>query len=473
MESDYSHLENVSSEIPEWPGASDSEIGLDAVLFVLPNADPKNSTDQLIISRANWISNAWLATSGVSILGLTIEQVPILVQLGLSTELLRTVNSSEKNLNQEVSVSSGNSSRTMRVQVTNEHSGGWIITIADVTARKRTKANLDESQKLLSRIASALPEFVFLVDPGETQVSFASKDLLNYLGYHSEREQKQVSDWRTLVHPDDIVRCDDHRWQTIASSDGEVVDSRCRLRTHSGDWRWFEVRSIIFQRDDTGKPIQILRSIYDVTSQAVAEIEIRDKVLQLARQKEELATRHEQLEYLNKQLAALATTDGLTGLYNYRAFNDKLDDEIRRAKRYQTPLSLVFSDIDDFKAFNDHYGHPSGDERLRYFSRTLTEGSRSTDFVARYGGEEFAVVLPNTAVEGAVSFAKSVLRKLHEDSSSRAITASFGCVELDLANEDKSQFIERADQCLYRAKRQGKDRVVSEEKQDELMPVFI
>src|SRR5262249_308209 len=96
------------------------------------------------------------------------------------------------------------------------------------------------------------------------------------------------------------------------------------------------------------------------------------------------------------KLEALATTDGLTGLKNHRAFQEYLEQEFERAARYGLPLSLAMLDVDHFKQYNDTYGHPAGDEVLKTLAELLQDKIRLTDFVARYGGEEFVIVLPNT-----------------------------------------------------------------------------
>src|SRR5439155_8293811 len=103
-----------------------------------------------------------------------------------------------------------------------------------------------------------------------------------------------------------------------------------------------------------------------------------------------------ELEHANALLQALLVTDGLTGLKTHRAFQDRLEDEINRAARYQQHLSLIMLDVDHFKEYNDTFGHPAGDEVLRILARALQEHARDTDFIARYGGEEFTIILPNT-----------------------------------------------------------------------------
>ena len=126
-----------------------------------------------------------------------------------------------------------------------------------------------------------------------------------------------------------------------------------------------------------------------------------------------------ELHRLYDALAEQARTDGLTGIANHRAFSDRLQQEIAKAVRYGTPLSLLMIDIDNFKPFNDTYGHPQGDKLLKEMAALLLASTReNVDLVARYGGEEFAVVLPNTPAEGAAHLAERLRGDVSEDERS-------------------------------------------------------
>src|SRR5436190_2058147 len=117
----------------------------------------------------------------------------------------------------------------------------------------------------------------------------------------------------------------------------------------------------------------------------------------------------------NKRLELLSITDGLTRLYNHRYFQDELARAFDESKRYNRPLSLAMIDIDFFKKINDTYGHAVGDEVLKYVSRLFGESVRSTDLVARYGGEEFAVMMPETGLDDAVTFAEKIRHLLESN----------------------------------------------------------
>ncbi|QOG11839.1 GGDEF domain-containing protein [Arcobacter sp. FWKO B] len=157
-----------------------------------------------------------------------------------------------------------------------------------------------------------------------------------------------------------------------------------------------------------------------------------------------------------------ATHDVLTKIYNRAFFLDKLNDEITYSSRYKAPFSFVIFDIDHFKRFNDTYGHLKGDEVLINVADVVQKNIRKTDVFARWGGEEFVILLPNTTIEKAEILAQN-LRSLIEDiklDGIGTITASFGISEYTHLDEEKT-LIQRADEALYKAKKEGRNKVVS------------
>ena len=119
------------------------------------------------------------------------------------------------------------------------------------------------------------------------------------------------------------------------------------------------------------------------------------------------------------ELSDQAEHDPLTGIANRRALDARLEDELERARRHGTHLGLVLVDVDDFKKFNDRYGHQCGDDILRTFAALLADSVRELDLAGRFGGEEFALVLPGTPVEGACLLAEQIRRSLSEDRGDR------------------------------------------------------
>ena len=165
---------------------------------------------------------------------------------------------------------------------------------------------------------------------------------------------------------------------------------------------------------------------------------------------------------LYQRMEEMATTDGLTGLYNHRYFQEALDRELDRAERQKSRLSLALLDIDHFKSFNDTYGHPAGDEVLRILAGVLLKTARKTDIVARYGGEEFVVILPDTdakrAGEMATRIRNAVRKKAFRiEGKSLRVTVSIGiaCYPDDAVK--KGELIDAADKALYHSKEGGRD----------------
>jgi diguanylate cyclase len=184
-----------------------------------------------------------------------------------------------------------------------------------------------------------------------------------------------------------------------------------------------------------------------------------------------VASKHEisNLQHSLEAIRAESMTDPLTALGNRKYFDRALTEAVRAAREHGEPLSLMLFDIDYFKSFNDNYGHLTGDQVLRLVAMTLKQNIKGQDITARYGGEEFAVVLPNTALRPALTVADHIRRavmskELKKKSTGEIlgrVTISAG-VSMLSATDDADSLIERADACLYAAKRNGRNRVICE-----------
>jgi diguanylate cyclase (GGDEF)-like protein len=166
-----------------------------------------------------------------------------------------------------------------------------------------------------------------------------------------------------------------------------------------------------------------------------------------------------------KQMETMATTDGLTGLTNHRAFQERFADLLERSQRHGHKAAMLLCDVDHFKLVNDNYGHPVGDEVLRRVARVLQEATRKIDIPARYGGEEFAVVLEATDLEGALGLAERIREDigalvLDSEKGTFQITMSIGVAAFPGDGLDSAVLIERADMSLYHAKESGRNQVV-------------
>jgi diguanylate cyclase (GGDEF)-like protein/PAS domain S-box-containing protein len=169
-----------------------------------------------------------------------------------------------------------------------------------------------------------------------------------------------------------------------------------------------------------------------------------------------------------RELERLATTDPLTGLANRRRFDERLDAELARAARSGEPLSLLLCDVDRFKAFNDRYGHVEGDRCLARVAKAIESvARRAADLSARYGGEELAIVLPDTAQEGAIAIAeraREAVRALalpHADNDDRGVVTFSVGVATVMGGWTRAEVLDLADRALYRAKAGGRDRHVA------------
>ncbi len=175
-----------------------------------------------------------------------------------------------------------------------------------------------------------------------------------------------------------------------------------------------------------------------------------------------------ELKEKNSYLQGIANLDGLTGIHNHRYFQEFLDKEMNRSNRLGNKLCLILADIDNFKKFNDFYGHQAGDYVLKEVAALCNGMIREYDLSARYGGEEFVFVLPETELKDALTVAEKIRaeieqHKFHYDGDDYRVTSSFGVAEFD-GNDNgrritKSVLIERADQSLYNAKKKGRNRV--------------
>jgi diguanylate cyclase len=185
------------------------------------------------------------------------------------------------------------------------------------------------------------------------------------------------------------------------------------------------------------------------------QVNLENSQRQIARLKSNLADAEEQ-----------GLSDPLTGLRNRRSFDIILASQVASARNSTQPLSLILADIDHFKAINDRYGHPTGDEVLKWFAKILSSNVKGRDTVARYGGEEFAIIMPQTSLENAATIAGQIKAQLGAQfwqkpgapNTLLRVTSSFGVAELT-NGEGTSGLIARTDAKLYEAKAQGRNRV--------------
>ncbi len=239
------------------------------------------------------------------------------------------------------------------------------------------------------------------------------------------------------------------------------------MREWLGD-HWVPIIFVTGKADDTSVEEGIEAGGDDYLTKPVSPIIIKAKI----RAMERIVDMRNQLHQMNDELERLSQRDGLTQLYNRRTFDEIAKQQWAVAKRSNTPISVLMLDIDHFKLYNDHYGHPMGDTCLKQVASALQRSlQRPEDILARYGGEEFIVLLPNTDIAGAKQVGENILQAIfelqipHEKSESeKVVTTSIGVATCThTTGRNFEDVIEQADSMLYRSKEGGRNKVSAQE----------
>ena len=292
------------------------------------------------------------------------------------------------------------------------------------------------------------------IDTGDV---YFSPHYSTMLGYAENELRAHVETWLDLVHPDDLSHVQPVL-QAYLAQQLDTYEVEFRMRHKEGSYRWILARGVaLFNK--AGQPYRMAGCHTDLTEKKRSEQQLKAVNKGLEEANALLEQRTAALEAINAHLADLATTDGLTSLKNHRAFQDRLHEEYSRTLRYHAPLSIVLLDVDNFKHFNDTYGHPAGDSVLKEVADILRRETRTADIVARYGGEEFVVILPETEVEGARVLAERMREAVAAAPWKQVqVTVSLGIATLTLLTSNPAALITEADKALYRSKDQGRNR---------------
>nr|WP_326529060.1 EAL domain-containing protein [Rhodoferax sp.] len=305
--------------------------------------------------------------------------------------------------------------------------------LQDITERKRSEAAARESEGRWKLALESTGDGVWdwYVQTG---AEFVSPRLLQMFGYEEGELENQAEALDKRTHPDDVAQmCRDRD----SHFDGRTpaYENEHRIQCKDGSWKWVLSRGMVISRDAQGKPLRMIGTFTDVTSRREAEALVRHQALY----------------------------DALTGLPNRRMLRDRLEQEIRKCKRDNLQLALLFIDLDHFKEINDTLGHDSGDELLVEAGRRLQACVRQSDTVARMGGDEFTVILaelPNSEhLEGTLQKMLQALTDVFQLGSGQVfVSASIGITIYPLDATQIEDLFKHADQALYVAKGAGRNR---------------
>jgi diguanylate cyclase (GGDEF)-like protein len=239
------------------------------------------------------------------------------------------------------------------------------------------------------------------------------------------------------------------------------------IRERLGD-SWIPIIFVSGKTDDKSFEEGINAGGDDYLAKPISPVVLNAKI----RAMERISEMRRELRQLNKELENLSQRDSLTQLYNRRTFEDLAQRQWQQANRTQKPISLLMLDIDHFKLYNDHYGHPAGDRCLVKAAQAIQSAlKRPIDILARYGGEEFIVLLPETDLKGARNVGENIKQAIlaanihHEKSTtSNIVTVSIGaCTAPHTTGRRLNDLIKQADDLLYESKKQGRNRVSASE----------
>ncbi|HOI07482.1 MAG TPA: sensor domain-containing diguanylate cyclase [Deltaproteobacteria bacterium] len=356
----------------------------------------------------------------------------------------------------------------------------WMV-MNDITETMGLKKRLKDEEQRFSDLYDLSPIGLLYVNPRGVILS-CNEFVSRLVGF--DREEINGANFTKFVVPHEVERLREE-FRDLFREGSSLHRRECMLRTKDGRDITIEYNVKVISRKN--RNVQALMVFSDVTDKKGLEMELLEKnaemektLWEMAEVKDALEARAgelnratEELKVLNEKLNQLSITDGLTEIFNHRHFQDRLTEEVERVHR--TPgglLSLLILDIDDFKHFNDTYGHQCGDIVLKQLAGILKSNVRAVDIIARYGGEEFAVILPNANSREAAMVAERICQSVRStpfsfgNGTSVKVTVSIGVGSLVHGQGDKSELVRKADNALYAAKAKWKDWVEIWEEED-------
>jgi diguanylate cyclase (GGDEF)-like protein/PAS domain S-box-containing protein len=325
--------------------------------------------------------------------------------------------------------------RTGELEASNER------LVREITERKLVEKELQKSEELFRKIYVESP-LGMAISGSDFHFRSANEAFCRILGYSVQ--ELTLLTFKDLTHPDHITQ-DIEEIRKLLPGEIPVYQTDKKYVRKDGQIIW-GMAKVSAMRGRDGQFEYFLLMFADITERKRVEVALQES---------------------EERYHALSIVDDLTLLYNSRHFYFQLKIELERSNRYGHPLTLLLLDIDNFKHFNDTYGHVEGDQVLRRLGQVIKRCLRETDFAYRYGGEEFTILLPMTqSADGAVT-AERIRTEFKKEDFSPApatdvhMTASIGLAQY-LPQEDMKAFVHRVDQLMYQGKKKGKDIVCSE-----------
>jgi len=311
----------------------------------------------------------------------------------------------------------------------------------DVTERKLMEDQLRREEQRFRALVEHSSDIIVVVNL-KGNITYINPAVEQVLGYRPE--ERIGAKGFELVHPDDLKFLSES-FSTLANdANASVITGEMRLHHKDGSWHTFEA---IGSNRVNGKVVEaVIVNYRDITERKRAEEELRKS----------------EQRYLE-----LSIIDDLTQLYNSRHFYAQLEKEMERSKRYGQPLTLMMIDLDNFKAFNDRYGHVEGDNVLSRLGQVIKRCLRDPDSAYRYGGEEFTITLPMTTDRDGIVTAERIQNEFSKEVFKPAageevmVTMSIGISQYK-PDEDMKEFVHRVDQLMYQAKKNGKNMIITE-----------
>jgi|GEM_PF-1979011 len=334
-----------------------------------------------------------------------------------------------------------------------------IAASVDITARRIAEKKVKEDEKTLRTVIESLHEGLLMQDE-TTKVILANSKATAALGFSGRTllGKKPKDPYWELLNEDETTCEAKNLPSAHALRTGESqIDQIVGIKTPTSDLKWLSINAIPLRSSAARKVERVIVSFTDITERKHQQKLAKEQMVLISEANIKLELRQAELQQAYYQLEALATTDGLTGLLNHRAFQERIRVELETSGRRLT--SVILLDVDHFKQFNDSYGHPAGDQVLRTVANILRQAAPEYPSIARYGGEEFVILCPRTDQNVSVKIAEQIRHGMESNPwPLRKVTVSIG-VSTGTIQSGAADLIEQADKALYMSKRLGRNTV--------------